>query len=56
MTTVVATPLACEACPRPAVLETPYGIFCVDHTLEVMDADREFWMPHIIDTPVRTDK
>ena len=56
MTTLVATQRACNACPRPAVLETPYGIFCVDHTLELMDADAEFWMPHVIDPPASTER
>jgi hypothetical protein len=56
MTTAVATQLICNACQLPAVLDTPYGVFCLDHTLEVMDADAGFWMPHIIDPPVATDR
>ena len=55
MTSAVATRQTCYACQRPAVLETPYGVFCVDHTLEVMDADAGFWMPHIIDLRINRE-
>ena len=49
MTVTLAPPRPCESCLRNAVLETPYGLFCLDHTLELMDRDPDFWMPHMIE-------
>lgn len=56
MTTTIAPPVTCEGCPRPAVLETPHGLLCLDHTLEVMDTDPTFWMPHIIEKTFSASK
>jgi hypothetical protein len=56
MTTLAVASLTCERCLRPAVLKTPHGLFCTDHTLEVMDTDPTLWMPWAIDKPVPAAK
>lgn len=38
-------PAACDNCHRVAKFGTPHGDLCLHHTLEVMEADNDLWMP-----------
>jgi hypothetical protein len=46
----------CERCGQRAIFTTPHGIFCLDHTLDEMNADPILWMPRRIDGEQASDK
>jgi hypothetical protein len=49
MSITVTAPVMCESCERLAEFETPYGLLCVDHTRDAMEADLSLWVPQNID-------